>query len=54
MGQLKIIELIETYTGIRFQDIEKIQSESQSLPRTLGGRLCWFKRELKTFTQLNV
>ena len=28
MGQLKIIELTETYTGIRFQDIEKIQSES--------------------------
>ena len=33
MGQLKIIELTETYTGIRFQDIEKIQSESQSLSR---------------------
>ena len=31
MGQLKIIELTETYTGIRFQDFEKIQSESQFL-----------------------
>ena len=43
MGQLKIIELTETYTGIRFQDFEKIQSESQSLPRLLGGRLFSFK-----------
>jgi hypothetical protein len=31
MGQLKFIELTETYTGIRFQDFEKIQSESQFL-----------------------
>ncbi len=34
MGQLKIIELTETYTGIRFQDFEKIQSESQSLSQS--------------------
>ena len=33
MGQLKIIELTETYTGIKFLDFEKIQSESQSLSR---------------------
>jgi hypothetical protein len=33
MGQLKFIELTETYTGIRFQEIQKIQSESQSLSR---------------------
>ena len=34
MGQLKIIELTETFTGIRFQDFEKIQSESQSLSQS--------------------
>jgi len=28
MGQLKIIELTETYTGIKFLDLDKIQSES--------------------------
>ena len=33
MGQLKIIELTETYTGIKFLDLDKIQSESQSLSR---------------------
>ena len=28
MGQLKIIELTETYTGIKYLDFDKIQSES--------------------------
>ena len=55
MGQLKIIELTETYTGIRFQDIEKIQSESQFLhekhinvskPTRLGTFLLWGYSEI--------
>jgi uncharacterized membrane protein len=55
MGQLKIIELTETYTGIRFQDFEKIQSESQFLyekhlnvskPTRLGTFLFWGYSEI--------
>lgn len=55
MGQLKIIELTETYTGFKFLDLDKIQSESQFLhvkhinvskPTRLGTFLLWGYSEI--------